>query len=367
MRRREYWAWLSSIEGMTHARISKMIQTLRTPEEIYRADFDILTGKVGLDKIQAHQIVDSRAGFNENKFFEELGRAGISFVTVDDKEYPKKLIPYNEKPFFLFYKGRLPDDNVPAVAMIGARACSDYGRRMARTISRELSGKGVQVISGMARGIDTYSAIGALEGGTPTFAILGCGVDVCYPTENIELYNDIVRNGGIISEYPPGTEPISWHFPQRNRIISGLADKILVVEAKDKSGSLITVEWGLEQGKDIWAVPGRVGEKLSSGCNRLIKCGAGIITGPEKLFDELFPDVKYEVFDGTRSVNAEEKILEKDLGMLYSELSLQPQSVYELIEKTGMEYGVIANSLLQLQLMGLVEQTRSNYYARLDK
>ena len=207
----------------------------------------------------------------DKNYIKELEKQGIKVVSVNDRDYPAKLLPYDHRPEYLFYKGRLPDRDKPVVAMVGARACSNYGRKMARALARELSENGVQIISGMARGIDTYSQIGALEGGTPTFAVLGSGVDVCYPTENIELYNDILKNGGIISEYPPGAGPIAWHFPLRNRIISGLSDKVIVVEAREKSGSLITVEWALEQGKDVMAVPGRVGEKLSDGCNRLIR------------------------------------------------------------------------------------------------
>lgn len=296
----------------------------------------------------------------DKAYIKELENQGIKVVSADDRDYPAKLLPYDHKPEYLFYKGRLPDKNKPTIAMVGARACSNYGRKMARTLARELSEAGVQIISGMARGVDTYSQIGALEGGTPTFAVLGCGVDVCYPTENIELYNDILKNGGIISEYPPGAGPIAWHFPMRNRIISGLSDKVVVVEAREKSGSLITVEWALEQGKDVMAVPGRIGEKLSDGCNRLIKAGAGIITGVS--------DVLYDMqYSGSKTENQKkqkEKGLEKDLALLYSELRLQPKNIYELMNETGFKYEELTGMLLKLQLMGLVEQPSENYYSK---
>lgn len=366
MNKRDYWAWLSTLDGIYYEKINKLLKCFKTPEGIYKADEISLMDKAGLDKEEASKIIKSKENFDSRKYFEELKSMDINFVTVDDSDYPKKLMPYDHKPYYLFYKGRLPDESKPVMAMVGARACSDYGRKIARKMSKELSEKGVQVISGMARGIDTYSALGALEGMSPTFAVLGCGVDICYPTENIELYNDILKNGGIISEYPPGDKPLPWHFPQRNRIISGLSDKIVVVEAKEKSGSLITVEWGLEQGKDIMAVPGRIGEKLSSGCNRLIKAGAGIITSVDDIAREIFPDFKYVVFRGEKHINIEEKPLEKDLGLLYSELGLRPKSVYELMENTGLEYGVLAEKLLQLQLMGLAEQTSENYFSRLN-
>ncbi len=289
---------------------------------------------------------------------------GIKIVRVGDSNYPKRLLPYKDKPKQLYYKGKLPDNNKPTVALIGARACSNYGRQIAKQIGKTLAENGVQIISGMARGIDTYSQLGAIEGNGSTFGILGCGVDICYPTENIELYEEIQGKGGIISEYPPGDKPLNWHFPQRNRIISGLSDAIIVVEAKENSGSLITVEWALEQGKDVWAVPGRIGEGLSLGCNRLIKAGAGIITDTKNIIEEIFPDYKYVVFKEGQEEEANKKPLEKDFSLLYSELSLQPKSVYELMEDTGLTLEVILNGLLQLQLMGLAEQSISNYYTR---
>lgn len=302
------------------------------------------------------------AKMQDEGYLRKLEEKGIKFVKAGDEDYPDKLLPFENKPEYLFYKGRLPDEEKVAVAMVGARACSNYGRNMAKNIARELSDNGVQIISGMARGIDTYSALGALEGKSPTFAVLGCGVDICYPTENIELYNNIIKNGGIISEYPPGVPPVAWHFPQRNRIISGLADKIVVVEAKENSGSLITVEWALEQGKDVMAVPGRISEKLSSGCNRLIKSGAGIVTSAKDILEEL----KYVVFNGARGKKVEKKPLEKDLALLYSELSLQPKNIYELMNDTGLKYEELVNKLLKLQLMGFIEQPSESYYSRLN-
>lgn len=300
--------------------------------------------------------------YKTEEFRKKLRDKDIKMVCVGDRDYPEKLMPYRDRPEVLFYKGRLPDKDKPIVAMVGARACSNYGRTMAKKIAGELAYNNVQIISGMARGIDTYSQLGAVEAGGATFAVLGCGVDICYPTENIELYENIIKTGGIISEYPPGDKPLAWHFPMRNRIISGLSDKVVVVEAKEKSGSLITVEWALEQGKDVMAVPGRVDDKLSEGCNRLIRSGAGLVRNAKDVLEEL----KYEVFNKEKENVIKEKILEKDFLLLYSELGLQPKSIEELMEKTGIEYGILADMLLQLQLRGLVEQPSDNYYSRLE-
>ncbi len=290
-------------------------------------------------------------------FLKALKMNGIRVVKKGEANYPQKLMPYANKPEFLFYKGSLPDNGKASVAMIGARACSDYGRTMAKTIAGDLSAAGVQIISGMARGIDTYSQLGALEGNAPTFAVMGCGVDICYPAENMELYHNIIAHGGgIISEYPPGVEPKPWHFPMRNRIISGLSDKIVVIEAKEKSGSLITVEWALEQGKDVMALPGRVGELLSIGCNRLIKTGAGIVTSSEDILEELHME---KVAPDKKTVAVAE-----EFRPIYEALELQPKSLYEIMERADCDYTTAVSILLKLQLMGIIEQPVENYYVR---
>lgn len=362
MRDREYWMWISSVKGMHFKKIKKLLDQFGSVRKIYTASEKELIIKGGMSDKEAKDLTTSKQCFQYGESSKILKEKQIHFVCIGDENYPEKLLPYSHKPYFLFYKGRLPDKNIPVVAMVGARACSGYGRNMAKGLGRELSDSGVQIISGMARGIDTYSGLGALEGQTPTFAVLGCGVDICYPTENIELYEKILERGGIISEYPPGSAPAAWHFPQRNRIISGLADKIVVVEAKDKSGSLITVEWALEQGKDIMAVPGRVGDKLSSGCNRLIKTGAGMVTSGKDILEEL----KYVVFNSDLKTDNNEKILEKDFLLLYSELGLHPKNIYELMDATGLEYERLTEMLLQLQLRGFIEQPSYNYYSRLS-
>ena len=361
MEKREYWAWISTVENMYYNKISRLVESFGSIENVYMASATKLENKGKMKKEDVDRILKSKEKFNIDDFFRKLNSNNINFVCIEDLDYPKRLLPYEHKPFFLYYRGKLPDMDRPIVSIVGARACSGYGRNMAKMLGEKLSDYGVQIVSGMARGIDTFVQLGALNGESATFGVLGCGVDICYPTENIELYENILKKGGIISEYLPGTKPNSWHFPQRNRIISGISDIVVVVEAKEKSGSLITVEWALEQGKNIMAVPGRVGDKLSSGCNRLIKTGAGIVTSEKDILEEL----KYYVFKEERKINAEEKILEKEFLMLYSELGLQPKNIYELIESTGLSYEKLVDMLLQLQLKGLVTQPSYNYYSRL--
>ncbi len=211
----------------------------------------------------------------------------IRIVRKGDENYPKKMAECSSMPEELYFLGEMPDDDRPAVGIVGARLCSAYGKETAYEFGRILAGRGVQIISGMAVGIDGSAQEGALDGGGKSFAVLASGVDVCYPRSNTTLYNRIRKQGGILSEQPPGTAPIGRLFPSRNRLISALSDIVLVVEAKSRSGSLITVDFALSQGKTVYAVPGRVGDPLSDGCNCLIAQGAGIAYAPEAILSEL--------------------------------------------------------------------------------
>ena len=211
----------------------------------------------------------------------------IHEVKKDSAAYPERMKSLSNMPDTLYYTGRLPSDGRPSCAIVGARLCSPYGRETAYSFARILSKEGVQIISGMAVGIDGYAQEGALDAGGDTYAVLGCGVDICYPRSNGSIYRGLLRSGGILSELPPGTPPLSYHFPSRNRIIPALADVVVVVEAKARSGSLITVDFALSQGRPVYAVPGRVGDLLSDGCNSLIAEGAGIAYAPEAILKEL--------------------------------------------------------------------------------
>ena len=222
----------------------------------------------------------------------------IVYYDQGDKEYPARMKPLPGMPKGIYVKGKLPRDDLPSAAIVGGRACSAYGREQARRFARELAAAGVQIISGLASGIDAAAHEGALEGGGLTFAVLGCGVNICYPRENYPLMRRILeQEGGVLSEFQPGERPLAWHFPQRNRVISALADLVLVVEARQKSGSLITADYALEQGKSVYALPGRVNETLSEGSNRLIAQGAGIAVDPTALLEELESVGKWRFFE----------------------------------------------------------------------
>ena len=292
---------------------------------------------------------------------EEKTEERIRQISSKSAEYPQKLNNYPKMPEILFAKGNLPDAKKPTAAIVGARACSPYGRIQAFRYAKILSSAGVQIISGMAYGIDAEAHKGALEGGTPTYAVLAGGVDICYPSGNRPLYDRILReNGGILSEQPPGMRARNYFFPARNRIISGLADLVLIVEAREKSGSLITAQWALDQGKIVYAVPGAVNEALSMGCHKLIYDGAGIAYSPEILLRELGLNCENKV----KSPEKNDLGLASDLKLVYSCLDLRPKSMDFLIQKTGLPPRQIGSLLLELKLSGLIREIGRHYYIK---
>ena len=292
---------------------------------------------------------------------EEKTEERIRQISSKSAEYPQKLNNYPKMPEILFAKGNLPDAKKPTAAIVGARACSPYGRIQAFRYAKILSSAGVQIISGMAYGIDAEAHKGALEGGTPTYAVLAGGVDICSPSGNRPLYDRILReNGGILSEQPPGMRARNYFFPARNRIISGLADLVLIVEAREKSGSLITAQWALDQGKIVYAVPGAVNEALSMGCHKLIYDGAGIAYSPEILLRELGLNCENKV----KSPEKNDLGLASDLKLVYSCLDLRPKSTDFLIQKTGLPPEKIGSLLLELKLSGLVREIGRHYYIK---
>ena len=303
-----YALWLCSIKGVGNKTIRALMETASCAEEIYHMSEDELNmcladklARRGDETGKAFGIVaaQERDPFAEA---EKLRKKGIRFVSVEDEQFPNRLRDIPDCPYGLYYIRDLPPEDLPSVAIVGARNCSGYGREQARTFAEKLALAGISVISGMARGVDGIAGKAAANAGGRSYAVLGCGVDVIYPEENRELYCILKERGGIISENPPGTQPRTQLFPKRNRLISGLADLVLVIEAKRRSGTVITVDSALEQGREIFALPGRVSDALSDGCNFLISQGAGIACSPESVIEHFWgvSDRGTELFEQKR-------------------------------------------------------------------
>jgi DNA processing protein len=369
MTKDEYNYWLATINNIGIKKIELLLQVFGDAETVFNASDDELEAfkadccpaALRFTQKDIKAIIDSRIPEKIQSNYTKLIHSGIYFVTKGDEHYPKKLHNIYGAPFALYVKGRLPDTSQKTIAIVGARDCSMYGKEMAGYFARELAAKGIAVISGLARGIDSYAHKGALTANGTTYAVLGCGIDICYPKENINLYMDMQVSGGIISEYAPGIQPIAGNFPMRNRIISGLSDAILVIEAREKSGSLITVDMGLEQGKDIYAIPGRPSDLLSTGCNNLIKMGAKLVTAPEDILEELIPDYNEKVLNNKKNNN----FLELNEEIVYSSLCLEPKHIEEIAIHSGLPVDSVAEMLMNLALRGFIKQTSKNYYIKL--
>lgn len=356
-----YLYWLFQVPEIGAATMRKLWKEYGSFQEIYNIEGRELSGQKLLNQRQAERFDERKSylGQTEEEYY-NLSRRGIRFITVLDDDYPQRLRGIDDYPMGLYVKGNLPMEDQPTAAIIGARNCSHYGTQVAEYMGSALSSGGIQIISGLAAGIDGAGHRGALREHKSTYGVLGCGVNICYPKENYELYREMERTGGIISEYGLTAPPSPQHFPMRNRLISGFSDVILVVEAKEKSGSLITVEFGLEQGKEIYAVPGPITDQLSRGCNRLIKAGAAILTAPEDILE-------YFQIKNERILRVHEKnpnSLAKNEKMLYSCLDLRPKFIDKLVMESGLPIEVCMTVLLELEMSGYIVQTASHYYAR---
>lgn len=287
----QYWIWLTACIGLSNQNVFQILQKFETPERVFHADereLDDLPEKI---RTALRQRDLSKAARIEAKCQD----AEIHILTIDDGRYPELLRNIPDPPALLYYRGVLPDfDNGLPIAIVGHRKASEHGKMMARKLGYELSKSGVILISGMAAGIDGAAMEGALQGGSPVVGVLGGGVDVIYPRKHRKLYRDVLEYGCLISEYPPGTAPLGWHFPVRNRIISGLSRGVVVAEAPRRSGSLITANLALEQGRDVFAVPGNAGMEICAGSNDLLRQGAiyteysnDILSAYQNLFPEL--------------------------------------------------------------------------------
>lgn len=372
MKNKKYQYWLSCAPGIGGKTIERLLQVFKTEQALYQAKEKQLAGLLSAKQLEA--FLAFRSHTDPERSYELLRKRGIAFYTRQDSEYPGRLRKLAAPPYGIYVLGEMPGEHTPAVAIIGARECSEYGSYVAKEFAKALAHKGVAVISGMARGIDGIGQQEALAAGGKTYAVLGCGVDVPYPVSNRRLYEQILeKGGGILSVFPPGTQPRRQLFPERNRIVAGLCDVLLVVEARQKSGTWITVDMALEQGKSIYAVPGRLTDRLSDGCNMLIRQGAGIALAPEDLLAEL------SLLANCREIGAAKEKPERkeqeqteqgqETDKLMAALDLQPlplERIYARLQEAGedMTLTELMTKLVNLCLDGKVRQIGGNHFAK---
>ncbi len=287
MQKMKYWYWFASIPFQFNQTKQKLWHIFKSPEKIWNLHKEDLE-RISIEQTEIQKILNFQYRQNlENQIY-AMQKKQIQLITYEDQRYPYLLKQIYDPPLVLFAKGNLALLKKDAVAMVGCRMCSTYGKKIAFQIAGDLTKQGYIIISGMAKGIDGYAHQGALAKKGGTIAVLGSGVDVIYPKQNEKLYDCILaQNGLILSEYIPGAKPIARHFPARNRIISGLAKGVVVVEAKARSGSLITVDFALEQGREVFAIPGNLNNPNAAGTNRLIQQGAKLVTDVDDIREEL--------------------------------------------------------------------------------
>jgi len=358
---REYYLWLNEQKGIGIRTIHRLLEYFDSPKAVYEAserELNRLKEHFQIKQSQIATLLSQRNPADIKKRSAMLNEAGISYVTIHDAKYPGRLKEIYEPPLILYYKGTLPKEDRVSVSIVGARNCSNYGRVVAESISAGLADCGIQIISGMARGIDTYAHRGALRAHGNTYAVLGCGVDICYPTENIGLYMDIQKQGCVLSEFLPGTQGSPGTFPMRNRIISGLSDGVLIIEAKKKSGSLITAKWALEQGKDVFAVPGSILGEESRGCNNLIKEGAMLVDSKEDI-------LTYYGITDRKDLTAKKpnNLLDSKEEMVYSNVCLIPRHVDQIAKDSGYSAVETMRILVKLESLHIIKRTGMQYFS----
>ncbi len=371
----KYTYWLANVRGLGTAAREQLLETFGTGAAVYEAAEKKLAA--ALDKNRLEKLLRTRKNWDVDREYARLSEKQISFVCTADAEYPERLRHIPDHPFGIYYKGRLPQPRKLAVAVVGARECSEYGHFVAAQLGRELGAAGVQVISGMARGIDGISQLAALDAEGESYAVLGNGVDICYPKGNKPIYDRLLVQGGILSTYPPGTSPKPQLFPPRNRIVSGLADVLVVVEARQKSGTLITVDMALEQGREVYAVPGRITDRLSDGCNKLVKDGALVFLSPRDFMEGLrqsFPE-KFACCVPRQASSPDGRVrppLTPEEAVVLEALDLYPQPMERIREQlqiklTERGFRTFSNNLLtilmHLCLKGVAKQNSPGWFS----
>jgi DNA processing protein len=365
----KYWIALKSVNGIGNVNFPALVDKFGSLPAVFAASVPDLKEIKGISSPLAAAIVNFKDWDKIGRELDLLDKQKISIITYQDELYPQKLLNIYDRPPFIYVLGSLSKDDIN-IAIVGSRMASTYGKYTTEKISRELALKGITVVSGMARGIDSAAHRGAITAHGRTIAILGSGLDVIYPPENKKLFADITENGAVISEFPLGTPPRSSNFPARNRIISGMSYGVVIVEAGEKSGSLITARLALEQGREVFAVPGSIESAGSRGTNRLIKQGAKLIENTDDILEEIIPQMERTTALKTRSVSVPEEIPVKSFESL-NDIELKIIGLFsknnihidDLISTTGLTSAAILSALTNMELKGIIQQHPGKFFS----
>jgi len=343
----------------------RLIDRFSTPERIFQSPEDELFRVEGVTADIVRGIKSptypSRDMMDE---IEKITDRGIRLIHLGHPDYPEMLRNIDDPPLYFFMKGHIAPEDSKAIAIVGTRRPTIYGKRVAEWLASELSLAGFTIVSGLARGIDSIAHRASLQVGGRTIAVLGCGIDVVYPRENSRLLSEIVEKGYVISEFPLGTGPEKKNFPKRNRLISGLSLGTVVVEAAEKSGSLITARFALEQGREVFAVPGNINSEMSKGTNNLIREGAKLVAKTEDILEEFERLLTHEIKRDIKNNSTDLPVLSDDERDIFEILTLQPKHIEQIVTESGLSPQLVMSSLFSLEMKGLIEKLAGGCYVR---
>lgn len=356
MEDKKYSIWLSGLPQIGSRKYISLIEYFGSAKRVFESNrnellesgilnekiVDIITTKRDIDKI--------------DRYMKKVKENDIKVYTIDEEEYPKNLKNIYDPPPVIYVRGNIDAEDEKAIAVVGSRKASDYGLKTAEKLGMELAEAGITVVSGMALGIDSAAHRGALKAGGRTIAVFACGLNFVYPRSGYNLAKEIVKHGAIISEYPLGIEALPQNFPARNRIISGMSKGVVIVEANEKSGSLITADFALEQGRDVFAVPGNIGVPNSMGTNALIKDGAKMVTCIDDILEE------YEFIQNGSKTNGRIGNLDSTDKSILECIECSGKTIDEIVEYTKLNISAVLSKIVQLEIMGLIKEIDNIYY-----
>jgi|Deesub1362A_J573_1020465.scaffolds.fasta_scaffold00317_12 DNA processing protein len=352
----KYWVALNLLSSIGPVLARRLVSVFGDPENVFHMDPHELMKMGSIGEERARQITGFRDWDRVEREIEAVHRSGVRLVTIRDEDYPDGLRQIDDAPIMLYMKGEIRDSDKYAIAMVGSRTPTYYGVQVAERISHDLAERGLTIVSGMARGIDSVSHRGALKAKGRTIAVLGSGIDVPYPRENRGLMDEIASSGAVISEFPMGTLPDKGNFPRRNRLISALSLGVIVVEATGNSGSLITANYALDQGKEVFAVPGNITSKRSKGTNDLIKKGARLIEGADDVIEELRPQLAGIIREHGPGVQGLMPQVTEEEEAILRHLGCEPRHIDDIVRESRLSINKALSLLLALELKGIVKQ-----------